>query len=192
MKSFIKYLTESKKTYQFKVRLANCDMKDGTKSEIENALKQFDLVSMSGVKNHPPEERSTEFPKLGAVEVKDFDVELDYPTIDMSVRQAVAHALGCDLGSVMVYTKDSWEQRMRELDRITQAQKNKTVLDKEKLDSEKKPADSMDFLKGLESRKYEFAGDKTERAKTTNDLPQGNVSPVGTNRVNKSMPGKRK
>lgn len=191
MKSFIKYLTESKKTYHFKVRLANCDLKDGTKSELENALKQFDLVSMSAIKNHPPEERSTEFAKLGAVEVKDFDVELDYPTIDMAVRQAVAHSLGCDLGRVMVYTKESWEQRMRELDRITAAQKG-TVLDKEKLETEKKPADSMDFLKGLETRKYEFAGDKTTNAQTTNDLPQGNVSPVGSTKVNKTMPGKRK
>lgn len=191
MKSFIKYLTESKKTYHFKVRLANCDLKDGTKSELENALKQFDLVSMSAIKNHPPEERSTEFAKLGAVEVKDFDVELDYPTIDMAVRQAVAHSLGCDLGRVMVYTKESWEQRMRELDRITAAQKG-TVLDKEKLETEKKPADSMDFLKSLETRKYEFAGDKTTNAQTTNDLPQGNVSPVGSTKVNKTMPGKRK
>lgn len=192
MKSFIKYLTESKKTYHFKVRLANCDLKDDKKSDIENALKQFDLVSMTAIKNHPPEERSSEFPKLGAVEVKDFDVELDYPTVDMSVRQAVAHAMGCDLSRVMVYTKESWEQRMRELDRITSAQKDKTVIGKDELKAEKKPADSLDFLKGLETRKYEFAGDKTTNAQTTNDLPQGNVSPVGSTRVNKTMPGKRK
>jgi hypothetical protein len=192
MKSFIKYLTESKKTYHFKVRIANCDMEKETQQAIEDTLKQFDLVKMSKPKNHPPEERSNEFPKLGPVEVKDFDIELDYPTVDMAVRQAISYAAGLDIGQITVYTKDSWEQRLREIDRVEKAKKGESLLDTEKLEAEEKPADSMSMLKDLETRKYEFAGDKTERAKTTNDIPQGNVSPVGSNKPKLPEIGKRK
>ena len=36
------------------------------------------------------------------------------------------------------------------------------------------------LLKELESRKFDFAQDSNEAGKTTNDAPQGNVSPEGT------------
>jgi hypothetical protein len=35
-------------------------------------------------------------------------------------------------------------------------------------------------MKDHKSREYEFAGDKTARAKTLNDEPAGKMSPVGS------------
>lgn len=192
MKSFIKYLTESKKTYSFKVRIANCDLDNDTLDRIETGLKQFDLVSMSKPKNYPPEDRSVEFPKVGTCEVKEFDAELNYPTVDMAVRQAVAHAAGLSLDRVIAYTKVDYENRLKEIDRIEKAKKQGAVLDKETLESDAKPSSSMDMLKDLESRKYEFANPNKERAKTTNELPQGNVSPLGSNKPKLPEVGKRK
>lgn len=178
MKSFIKYLTESKKTYNFKVRIANCDLNTDTMEKIKVALQQFDLVSVSKIKNHPMEDRSHEFPRIGACEVKDFDIELNYPTTDAAVRQAIAHAAGIGLDQTAVYTQTEYTQRLRELDRINK--KDSALLDKESLDGEPRPKLDLDFLKNLESRKYDFAASTNEKAKTTNELPQGNLSPVGS------------
>ena len=104
MKSFSKYLTESKKTFHFKVRLANCDLASETLDKIETALKQFDMVGMSKVKNHPPEDRSLEFPKVGTCEVKDFDVELNYPTNTPTVFEVIGSTPVTDgFGTVIAY-----------------------------------------------------------------------------------------
>jgi hypothetical protein len=150
MKSFVEYLTESKKTFQFKVRIANCG--DDNFDIIETALKQFDLISMSKIKNHPPEDRSLEFPKVGICEVKDFDVELNYPTTDVSVRTAVAHACGLKVDQVMAYTKEGFEQRMRDIESVKSIKKGDAVLNKKELESEPKPKLDLSLIKNLETR----------------------------------------
>jgi hypothetical protein len=182
MKSFTEYLTESKKTFKFKVRIANCDMDDETTDRIESALKQFDLISMSKPKNHPPEDRSIEFPQIGTCEVKDFDIEVNYPTHDAAIQQAVGSVRGLNNVQVRAYTADGYASMIDQAQRIKKGQNKKALLDQEKLEAQDRPDLSLDFIKNLETRKYEFAGDSTQQAKTTNDLPQGNVSPVGTNK----------
>ena len=42
MKLFKEYLTESKKTYEFKIGLAG-DMAEGFQDKLETALKKFDV-----------------------------------------------------------------------------------------------------------------------------------------------------
>lgn len=191
MKSFSNYLFESKKTYEFKVRIANCDLDSESMDKIETALKQFDLISVSKVKNFPAEDRSIEFPKVGTCEIKDFDIELNYPTTDIAVRMAVAHAVGLKLDSVMAYTKEGFEQRMKDIDQSKEFKKGSSVLSKEKLEDQPKPKLSLDMIKDLESRKYEFATAPEKNGKTTNELPQGNLSPVGSTK-NKLSSANRK
>lgn len=184
MKSFREYLTESKKTFKFKVRVANSDMDNDLIDRIENALKQFDLISMTKPKNHPPEDRSFEFPQCGICEVRDFDIEVNYPTHDAAIQNAIGSVRGLDHSRVRAYTLDAYTAQMQQLDQIKKEKsKDKSaILTNDKLDAQEKPNLSLDFVKELETRKYEFAGDKTQKGETTNDLPQGNVSPVGTTR----------
>lgn len=180
MKIFSKYLIESKKTFHFKVRMANCDLASETLDKIETALTQFDMVSMSKVKNHPPEDRSLEFPKVGICEVKDFDVELNYPTTDTAVRNAVAHAAGLKLDQVMAYTKEGFVQRMNDIHAAKQEKPGKALLNKTELEAAPKPKLDLSLIKGLDTRKYEFEAPSEASGKTTNDLPQGNTSPIGS------------
>ena len=184
MKSFREYLTESKKTFKFKVRVANSDMDNELVDRIETALKQFDLISMTKPKNHPPEDRSFEFPQCGVCEVKDFDIEVNYPTHDAAVQNAVGSVKGLDHARVRAYTSDAYTAHMQQLDQIKKekSEKKTALLGNDNLESAEKPNLSLDFVKELETRKYEFASGKTEKGSTTNDLPQGNVSPVGTNK----------
>lgn len=185
MKSFQQYLTENKQTYKYRVRVANCDMTSDIVDRIELSLKKFDLVSMSKPKSHPPEDRSYEFPDVGICEVHDFTVETNYPTNDAGIRAAVARAAGVGESQVAAYTDAAFVDKMRDLESVKPKKDEnksgkKSLLGNDTLDSEPRPKDSMDMLKDLESRKYEFAAKNSEKVKTTNDVPQGNISPVGS------------
>lgn len=184
MKSFQQYLTESRQTYKYRVRVANCDMTPDIVDRIEMQLKKFDLISMSKPKAHPPEDRSYEFPDVGICEVHDFTVETNYPVNDSLIRNAVARGTGLGENQVHAYTETAFADKMRDIDNIKNTEKSedgqKSLLANDKLESEPKPRDSMEMLKDLESRKYDFAAPNKEKVKTTNDVPQGNISPVGS------------
>jgi hypothetical protein len=79
MKTFTQILTESKKTYEFKIGLAG-DMAEGFQDKLETALKKFDVVSMSNGKKTPIQERPLDFPQLQNMEVTYYDAEVGYPT----------------------------------------------------------------------------------------------------------------
>jgi hypothetical protein len=87
MKTFKEYLTESTKTYDFKVKMAcTCEAKDIDK--IKEALTKYKVESVSQPKRLPIQE-SPEFPNCGPVEISIFDVSLNYPANDEQVRQAI-------------------------------------------------------------------------------------------------------
>jgi len=92
MKSFKEYLTESKKVYEFKIKVAGDCPKDCA-TKIKEALATYKVESCSGGKNTPITEKQVDFPKMENVEVTLFDVVLSYPTNTVEVREAVATKL---------------------------------------------------------------------------------------------------
>ena len=46
MKKFAEYLTESKKTYKFKVRVAG-DLPEGFEDRLESSMTKYDIVGIS-------------------------------------------------------------------------------------------------------------------------------------------------
>jgi hypothetical protein len=92
MKSFKEYLTESKKVYEFKIKIAGECPKD-TAAKIKEALACYNIESCSSGKSTPITEKQVDFPKLENVGVTVFDVALSYPTNNVEVRQAVADKL---------------------------------------------------------------------------------------------------
>jgi len=93
MKSFKEYLTESKKVYEFKIKLAGDFEKGG--DAIKKALAQYKVESCSSGKRTPIAETQPDFPNHKNTNVTVFDVVLAYPTNSPRVRAAVAEALGC-------------------------------------------------------------------------------------------------
>lgn len=79
MKSFAEYLTESKKTYEFKVGVAG-ELPEGFEDRMEIGLKKYGLTAVSTGKKTPIQERPLDFPQLQNMEVTYFDIELTYPT----------------------------------------------------------------------------------------------------------------
>jgi hypothetical protein len=184
MKSFQEYLTESRNSYKYRIRVANCDMTSDIVDRIELGLKKFDLISMSKPKSQPPEDRSYEFPDVGICGVHDFKIETNYPTNDAGLRTAVSRAAGVPENHVTAYTEEAFIDQIEKVEQVKKekSDKKQSILANDKLESQPRPRDSMEMLKDLETRKYEFAAKNTEKVKSTNEMPQGNVSPVGTNK----------
>jgi hypothetical protein len=99
MKSFKEYLTESKKVYEFKVKIIGECPKDCA-AQIKGALTQFHVGSVSEGKRTPVQIRHSEFPEHKNLEMSVYDVTLDYPATNHQVRDLIATALGKTLSEV--------------------------------------------------------------------------------------------
>jgi len=78
MSTFQDYLTESTKSYDYKIKIAG-DPKDIDKNALETALQKFDLASMSAGKSTPIMTLPLDFPSLSNESVTIFDVTTNYP-----------------------------------------------------------------------------------------------------------------
>ena len=92
MKSFKEYLTESKKVYEFKVKVAGDCPKDCAK-KIKEALAQYSVTSCSSGKSTPIQESNVDFPELKNTGMTVFDVCTNYPATSLQVRDAVSSCL---------------------------------------------------------------------------------------------------
>ena len=78
MSTFKDYLTESTKSYDYKIKIAG-EPKDIDKNALETALQKFDLANMSTGKTTPIMALPLDFPRLSNEQVTIFDVTTNYP-----------------------------------------------------------------------------------------------------------------
>ena len=78
MSTFKDYLTESTKSYDYRIKIAG-EPKDIDKNALESALQKFDLASMSAGKSTPIMTLPLDFPRLSNEQVTIFDVTTNYP-----------------------------------------------------------------------------------------------------------------
>ena len=107
MKSFKEYLTESKKVYEFKVKIAGDCPKDCTE-KIKLALSQYQLESCSGGKRTPIQERQVDFPEHTNVNVTVFDVCTCYPATSSQVKNAIAETL--KMSGALIKVRNAMEE----------------------------------------------------------------------------------
>jgi hypothetical protein len=100
MKSYKEYLTESKRVYEFKVKLAGDYEKAG--ELIKAALAQYKVESCSSGKRLPIAETHAEFPHVKNTNVTIFDVSTAYPVNSVQVRAAIAEKCRCPISSIVV------------------------------------------------------------------------------------------
>lgn len=110
MKSFKEYLTESKKVYEFKVKLAGDYQKAG--EAIKSALAQYKVESCSAGKRLPIAETHADFPHITNTNVTMFDVCTSYPITSQQVRALIAEKCSCPIGSVKVKNLAEAEEDM--------------------------------------------------------------------------------
>ena len=77
MSTFKEYLTESAKSYDYKIKVAG-QLEDGFATKMETALQKFEVAKMSAGKKTPIMTLPLDFPALSNEEVNIFDVFTNY------------------------------------------------------------------------------------------------------------------
>ena len=196
MKPFTQYFYHTQKVYEFRIKLAEVEMTEDNLAKIKNALDTYGVESMGKPKRLPIQEH-VEFPKMGPCECHVIEVALKYPTTTDQLRQVVAERAMVSHGSVCVYTKaqddvkTSAEQEPMEGDILTDLEL-KDEPGAQELVGQKRVGSFLKELEKAKVSKFEIAGKEKADGTTTDSLPQGNVSPVGSRQNKIPSPGKGK
>ena len=103
MKTFKEYLTESKRLYNFKVRIAGA-LPESAVETLKTSLARYNVESCSAGKRSPIQETLIDFPTIKNAEVTFFEVDLAYPTNSVTVQATIAEALNISSALVKVTT----------------------------------------------------------------------------------------
>lgn len=198
MKPFKDFFYHSQRVYEFRIKLADIEMSDENLTRIKNALDTYGVESMSKPKRLPIQEH-VDFPRMGPCECHYVDVSLKYPTTTEQLTHIVAERALLDRARVCVKTQDA-DEIVADAESAGKDRKEPLVGD-DKLEDQ---ADAQQLvgqtrvgslLKELEKAKvskFEVAGKEKADGTTTNSLPQGTTSPVGSrqNKIPSPVKGK--
>jgi hypothetical protein len=185
MKPFARYLAESERTYNYRIKVVG-DVPAGFFKELKDKCAQFDVVKMSEPKSTPVRKVIPDFPAFPNQSMNIVDVEFKYPAIEPQIKQ-LAQILGLDPNRIVMNT-DGYESSLN-VENTKIEDQNKDLLDDPTYpapDAEQR-ALSKDYatgpydhavLKNAYKSNFTIAGEKTPPAKTTNELPMGNKSPM--------------
>jgi hypothetical protein len=185
MKNFQQYLAESERTYNYRIKIVGDVAPDFIK-QLEGKLAQFDPVKIGKPKSTPVQLKPADFPKHSNDSVTSMDVEFRYPAIEPQIKQ-IAQLLFLDPNRIIMLTTPYEDGLDSEREKIEAENKNLlTDTDYPAPDAEQKalsadysaPYDQHAVLKNAYRSEFTVAGGKTPPAKTTNDLPMGNNSPM--------------
>jgi hypothetical protein len=184
MKPFARYLAESERTYNYRIKVVG-DVPAGFFKELKDKCAQFDVVKMSEPKSTPVRKVIPDFPAFPNQSMNIVDVEFKYPAIEPQIKQ-LAQILGLDPNRIVMNT-DGYENSLN-VENAKIEDQNKDLLDDPTYpapDAEQR-ALSKDYatgpydhevVKNAYKSDFTVAGGKTPPAKTTNELPQGDKSP---------------
>jgi hypothetical protein len=184
MKNFQQYLAESERTYNYRIKIVG-DVAPDFVRQLEEKLAQFDVVKISKPKTTPVQLKPADFPKHSNDSVTSMDVEFRYPAIEPQIKQ-IAQLLMMDPNRIIMLTTPHEEGMDSERERVAAQNKNLLDTDYPADTAEQKaliadysaPYDQHAVLKNTYRSDFTVAGGKTPPAKTTNDLPMGNNSPM--------------
>jgi hypothetical protein len=184
MKPFSKYLAESERTYNYRIKMVG-DVPAGFVKDLEGKLAQFDVVSISKPKTSPVRKEVPDFPAFPNQSMTIMDVEFKYPAIEPQIKQ-LAQLLGMDPDRLIMSTTPYEDSLNKESAKIGTENKDLLKDTNYPADDAEQRALSKDYsaephdhvvLKNAYRSDFTVAGGKTPAAKTTNDLPQGTKSP---------------
>jgi len=193
LKNFQTYIFELSKPSEFRIKLAGINPVGEVMDKIKAALETFQLESISAVKSHPIQEHR-EFPNWGGpCECWQFDVKLAYPTTNIVIMQTLKERAQLNPNWINVrnlneanYTDEAENLGKDQTGALLDEPELKDVPGAQSLVGHGRITSLIAELE-KHTRKFEVAGnDLTDgdkvvtTGKTTNDLPQGDVAPVGT------------
>ena len=101
MSTFATYLTESTKTYEYKVKIAG-DIDKDFSTRMETALGKFEVSKMSAGKKTPIQSLPLDFPALKNESVTIYDVTTNYPVAVRELKEYLADYMKISPACVVV------------------------------------------------------------------------------------------
>jgi len=184
MKNFADYLTESKKTYEFKIGIAG-EQPDGCEDMLETGLQKFGITKMSAGKKTPIQERPLDFPQLENCEVHYYEVELTYPTTVQVLQEYLGSVCSVPQSHIIVRNPNEPQELYQQEDSKEEYVSKLTVeeLGGESAQEEAGGARVMNLLKELETARKERNNDYVGEAPVGDSKDIGDAentkSPVG-------------
>ena len=189
MSTFKDYLTESTKSYDYKIKIAGAP-KDIDKNALETALQKFDLASMSAGKSTPIQSLPLDFPYLKNEQVTIFDVTTNYPEAPRTIHEYLADILSIPESHIVVRKPgEPTEEYQADMEKAKTSEYASKLQDIEmkdapKVKSEEHTGDTynMGLLRELLKTKTEVGLGKTEKTQETmpNEDDKTAKSPINT------------
>jgi len=180
-KTYYQYLLESEQTYKYRVKVAGgCD--NECLKELETKLAKFDLINMSSPKTTPVMEDPLDFPGVKNMEVCSFDIEIAYPASADSLYEMIEGCTNKPKSQIKVVSEhfaQSWEENEGSEPEEGPLLEKDMPVDPEAEQAGKDYADPTHALPEKTTR-FKFAAPETPKAQTTNDLPMGDKSAMGS------------
>jgi hypothetical protein len=189
MKSFKEHLVESKRTYDFKVKIA-CDLTTEQEDTMKSLLSKYQVAGFKKTGKTPVQALPLDFPRLTNTEVSIYEVALDYPVASHELANYLGAGLKLHEQSIVVRKPGEPSEQYQE----PQVKREGALLN----DPDYKEAGSPKFedyygdkynaslIKTLNDdlkAQHKARGQvipKGDDGKTTNEVAQNNQSPVGS------------
>lgn len=184
MKSFSQYLTESKKTYDFKIGVAGDYAKD-CKAGLETALGKFGVVKVTDGKRVPISKRPLDFPQLENIDVTYFETEVTYPTTTQVLQEYLGKCCNIPQSNIIVRDPLAPQEEYQEEKEQEPYEAMLTTEDMGGESAQESVAGNrvMDLLKELETARKEREIDPI------NGTPTGESKDIDESENNKSVVG---
>ena len=189
MKSFKDYLTESKRTYDFKVKIAGA-ITNEQEDTLKALLTKYQVVGFKKTATTPVQALPLDFPRLTNTEVNIYEVSLDYPVASHELQYYLGNGLKILEQQIVVRKPGEPTETYQE-----PGEKREGALLNDSEYKESPNVDSNDYY----GDKYNASLIKTlnddlkaqhkargqvipsgDDGKTTNEVAQSNTSPVGS------------
>jgi hypothetical protein len=178
MKTFAEYLTESKKIFDYRIRIAG-DFSDDQLRHLEDALAKYDPVSMSKPKKTPVQKSPMGFDGISNEPIYIIDAKFNYPATPQEIT-GIWHSMGGDPNRIRINTTEYMDSLNQEAaDTESSPLLTKDLLKPNALQkaASKAHASAEVIQNSAESAKFTVAGGRTAPAQTSNQLPMGVKSP---------------
>ena len=189
MKSFKDYLTESKKVYSFKVKVAG-DVPEKFANDLKSRLQDKEVVTFESMQKLPVRKLPLDFPQLTDMDVHVFDVVTEYPATPEEIKKHIEEMACCEHFIVKYSADPSEEDQINMFSDVKQGSRleDANYGDSVKVKYKDYFGDDFNamFLKDLQKTSKQHAKDQKTRDKAFEKVGHsktdkaGNASPVGS------------
>ncbi len=179
MKSLKEILTESKKTYSWKIGLAG-DLPENINEHLRTHLEKFGIVNMSSGKKTPLQERPLDFPNLQNTEVHYWDVEVEYPTTEAIIKEYLGYVCSVHPSHIVVRNPNEPLERIQKIEEKETYEPLLSNPDMGGISAQGSVGSArvMDLLKELETARKESSNQSGFKMESK-DEPQNSKSVLG-------------